>query len=190
MSKALALRPLSSDHLSCEYITSLKAYTVGLDGGAVLDYDLLSLSYDELYGCEQMCKYYSAVGLVNLYSSDRVLDLGCGTGLFYDFLLRLGWDGEYVGVDLSAGMLERAKLRGAQHLIQADGHRLPFRDKTFTHLFSFTVIHHCSPQTILQEASRVTVHQLTISQNSRLGLRLHLKPKMKVGHDEIVTIQP
>lgn len=65
----------------------------------------------------------------------RVLDLGAGTG-------RIGWpfvsaDDDYVGVDLSFGMLrefiERAASRGsrAPRVVQSNGELLPFRDATF-----------------------------------------------------------
>jgi ubiquinone/menaquinone biosynthesis C-methylase UbiE len=65
----------------------------------------------------------------------RVLDLGAGTG-------RIGWpfvsaDDDYVGVDLSFGMLrefiERAASRGslAPRVVQSNGELLPFRDAAF-----------------------------------------------------------
>ena len=58
----------------------------------------------------------------------RLLDLGAGTG-------RIGWPfvaagDDYVGVDLSLGMLRAFAQRlrcAAPRLVQADGHRLPFR---------------------------------------------------------------
>lgn len=56
----------------------------------------------------------------------RVLDVGAGTG-------RIGWPfvaagDDYVGVDLSLGMLRAFTARGgrAPALVQADAHRLPF----------------------------------------------------------------
>jgi ubiquinone/menaquinone biosynthesis C-methylase UbiE len=59
----------------------------------------------------------------------RLLDLGAGTG-------RLGWPfvaagDDYVGVDLSLGMLRAFVRRGSPRLVQADGQSLPFRDATF-----------------------------------------------------------
>jgi SAM-dependent methyltransferase len=66
-------------------------------------------------------------------SSPRLLDLGAGTG-------RIGWPfvaagDDYVGIDLSLGMLqafiERAGRKRVTRLVQADGERLPFRDATF-----------------------------------------------------------
>jgi ubiquinone/menaquinone biosynthesis C-methylase UbiE len=64
-------------------------------------------------------------------SSPRLLDLGAGTGRIGDVFVAAGDD--YVGVDLSLGMLrEFARHDGpAPRLAQADGERLPFGDATF-----------------------------------------------------------
>jgi demethylmenaquinone methyltransferase/2-methoxy-6-polyprenyl-1,4-benzoquinol methylase len=67
-------------------------------------------------------------------SSPRLLDLGAGTGRIGIPFIAAGDD--YVGVDLSFGMLSEFRRRaaewdGAPRLLQADGERLPFRDATF-----------------------------------------------------------
>jgi SAM-dependent methyltransferase len=63
----------------------------------------------------------------------RLLDLGAGTGRFGQAFLAAGDD--YVGVDLSFGMLEefaRCSSSGRRRrLVQADGARLPFADAAF-----------------------------------------------------------
>jgi len=164
--------------------------TLGLDGDAVLGYDLLSLSYDELYGGEQMGKYHTVSRFLDLRKCGRILDIGCGTCLFYEYMTGHGWEGDYVGLDLSAGMLERAKMRGPQHIIQADGHRLPFRDKVFTHVFSFTVIHHCIPEIVQAEAERVSQRLVVISQHRRLGLRLYKRAAAEHGDEEFIVTEP
>jgi SAM-dependent methyltransferase len=60
----------------------------------------------------------------------RVLDLGCGPGRDVEFLTQLGC--QVVGLDLSAGMLTkaRARLPGAD-LVRADLRQLPFAPDTF-----------------------------------------------------------
>ncbi|MDO3701210.1 class I SAM-dependent methyltransferase [Micromonospora sp. C28SCA-DRY-2] len=57
-----------------------------------------------------------------------VLDLGCGPGRDLAFLAGLGLAG--VGLDLSAGMLARARARVSVPLVQGDLLRLPFRPAT------------------------------------------------------------
>jgi ubiquinone/menaquinone biosynthesis C-methylase UbiE len=66
-------------------------------------------------------------------ASPRLLDLGAGTGRIGIPFVAAGDD--YVGVDLSFGMLGAFAQRGgsgrAPRLVQADGEHLPFRDATF-----------------------------------------------------------
>jgi ubiquinone/menaquinone biosynthesis C-methylase UbiE len=63
----------------------------------------------------------------------RLLDLGAGTGRIGRSFVTAGDD--YVGVDLSIGMLREFQRRGSEHgtprLVQADGTLLPFADETF-----------------------------------------------------------
>jgi ubiquinone/menaquinone biosynthesis C-methylase UbiE len=67
-------------------------------------------------------------------SSPRLLDLGAGTGRIGIPFVAAGDD--YVGVDLSFGMLSEFRRRAAEcaaapRLAQADGERLPFADASF-----------------------------------------------------------
>jgi predicted TPR repeat methyltransferase len=97
---------------------------------AGIDYDATSEGYDELYGAEQLRKYWMALRHVDLGGlGGWVVDVGCGTGLLLSFLRGLGCSAEYVGIDVSEAMLVKACLRadGLTHLIQADGNNLPLR---------------------------------------------------------------
>jgi ubiquinone/menaquinone biosynthesis C-methylase UbiE len=72
--------------------------------------------------------------LKSITASPRVLDLGAGSGRIGRAFVAAG--DEYVGVDLSTGMLREfeghaAKLGAPLHLVQADGEQLPFRDSVF-----------------------------------------------------------
>src|SRR3954469_17900523 len=67
-------------------------------------------------------------------ASPRLLDLGAGTGRIGIAFVAARDD--YVGVDLSFGMLSEFKRRAAEcarapSLLQADGERLPFADASF-----------------------------------------------------------
>jgi ubiquinone/menaquinone biosynthesis C-methylase UbiE len=73
----------------------------------------------------------------------RLLDLGAGTGRIGRPFVAAGDD--YVGVDLSLGMLSEFSRRSgekipAPRLVQADGERLPFRDATFDAVLLVQVI--------------------------------------------------
>ncbi len=105
--------------------------------------------YDTRYTEEQTEKYEHILGYLG---RGKTLDNGCGTGLF---LLKLG---EYsVGLDLSSELLNEARSRAKQGLVQADSENLPFRDNVFDSLVSVTVIQNVpSPQTMISESARVT----------------------------------
>jgi ubiquinone/menaquinone biosynthesis C-methylase UbiE len=86
--------------------------------------------------------------------SPRLLDLGAGSG-------RIGWPfvaagDDYVGVDLSLGMLRAFAQRGGARLARADGESLPFRDATFDALMLVQVFGGMSRwRAVLAEARRV-----------------------------------
>lgn len=68
-----------------------------------------------------------AAAALNLTPGDRVLDIGCGTGLSFRHLRRrLGDTGRIVGVDLSEAMLARAARRreAGANLICAEASQL------------------------------------------------------------------
>jgi len=82
------------------------------------------------------------------------LDLGCGTGN----LLALARDNGYtfIGVDLSSGMLKKAKEKGIENLVKADVTRLPFRNDCFDGITSVNVLYQLKePNKFLQEIYRV-----------------------------------
>jgi SAM-dependent methyltransferase len=70
------------------------------------------------------------------------LDIGCGTGET-DQLLE-GRAGSLAGVDVSPGMVERAKRRNpwAEYRAYADGESLPFADASNDVCFAICVFHH------------------------------------------------
>jgi len=88
---------------------------------------------------------------------ERILDLGCGTGLL---LRRLGDREPAVrawGVDLSADMLRVATdRRPALRLAAADAHQLPFQNDAFDAVVSSSSMHHWArPDEVLLEIARV-----------------------------------
>jgi SAM-dependent methyltransferase len=85
----------------------------------------------------------TALGAVNAASRPRLLDLGAGTGRIGAAFVQAGDD--YVGVDLSLGMLREFRRRAvaagaAPRLAQADGVRLPFRDGAFDAVLTIQVM--------------------------------------------------
>ena len=122
-------------------------------------YDVHSSFYDVTFGKLVKRRIEEAIRHMNIADTDRVLDLGIGTGASLNFYPNRG---RIIGVDLSAGMLREARKkigeRGLDHatVFQADAMRLPFGDDTFDHVFISHVISVVSdPIRLVQEAQRV-----------------------------------
>lgn len=96
-------------------------------------------------------------------AGDRVLEVGCGTGVVARDLAALtGRRGVVTAVDTSATLLAHARVlsRGAPggRLVfrRADGHRLPFADGRFDVVVAITVILHVEdPVRVVKEMVRV-----------------------------------
>ncbi|MBT8763117.1 class I SAM-dependent methyltransferase [Desulfohalobiaceae bacterium Ax17] len=86
----------------------------------------------------------------------KLLELGCGTGIFLEFFWEAGFD--VSGIDSSRGMLARARKRLGHrvelHLGRAED--LPFEDNEFDFVAIITVLEFCEhPETVIKEAARV-----------------------------------
>ncbi len=93
-----------------------------------------------------------------LIPGERVLDLGCGNGRFYQVMKDKNID--YIGVDISEKLIEIAKKRFPKAKFQvADALNLPFPDNYFDKVFSIAVLHHIPSKEFrlqsLKEARRV-----------------------------------
>jgi len=107
------------------------------------NYDKMSRYYNLFSGSE---KRFTEAGLLllNIKPTDRILEIGCGTG---HALRRFSSAGRSViGMDLSAGMLAQARRAGSKSgilsasLCQGDAIRFPFKANAFNIIFlSFTL---------------------------------------------------
>ncbi|HEV2372965.1 MAG TPA: class I SAM-dependent methyltransferase [Streptosporangiaceae bacterium] len=83
------------------------------------------------------------------------LDVGCGSGLYFDVLAETGRT--VVGLDRSADQLRIARRR-SRHIVQADAAALPFADATFPTVATLWVSTDVDDFTaVLAEAARVLV---------------------------------
>jgi ubiquinone/menaquinone biosynthesis C-methylase UbiE len=87
----------------------------------------------------------------------RVLDLGCGTGLWRNLFK----DFQYIGADQNAAMIQGAIQRGVdenESFIQVGWDRLPFEDNVFDAVFTSAVLQHNShahKRRVIKEIVRV-----------------------------------
>ncbi len=122
-------------------------------------YDSTAQMYDQRYCEEQEAKYAVALNGLIVRSTDVVLDVGCGSGLFFSHIAKRV--GAVLGLDISRGLLlqakERAKAEGNVFLVLADADHLPFADTLFGSVFAFTILQNLPrPLETLKEIKRVT----------------------------------
>ncbi len=124
------------------------------------------------------------VQLAQIRPDDRVLDVACGTGLVSFVCAPCAR--EVVGVDISPGMLAKARaLRHARevhnvHFVLSEAEHLPFKDGEFDVVVCRLAIHHfVQPEREIREMARVLkvggrlVISDTISSEDEREARLH-----------------
>lgn len=105
--------------------------------------------------------YLSALGDL---SGQRILDVGCGTGVVTrDLARRAGPDGKVAGVDPSPIFVSEAERLAVEHGIEGigfavqDGRSLPYPDAAFDLTTAVTVLCHVPERAaVLRELARVT----------------------------------
>jgi len=101
----------------------------------------------------------------------KLLDIGCGTGMFLEFFWSCGFD--LTGMDKSPDMLalarEKIGHRADLHLGSAE--HLPFEDREFDYVSLVTVLEFTDdPASVLREAARVARKGLVIGFLNRWSL--------------------
>jgi ubiquinone/menaquinone biosynthesis C-methylase UbiE len=111
------------------------------------NYDRLSRWYDILSGSSERPARLRGLQMLDVQLGERLLEIGCGTGeSMFMLASRTGPVGSVFGLDLSAGMLQRAKHKLGRHalnnflLVQGDSFQLPFSNGFFDAIYmSFTL---------------------------------------------------
>jgi len=111
---------------------------------------------------------------VGLQAGDRVLDVGCGTGVVLrDVAARVGRSGHVVGIDPSRRAIAFARALARAHRLPArvtlrvgDGLALPFGAGRFDAVLAVTVaLHVADPEALVREMVRV------VKPDGRVGLQ-------------------
>ena len=109
-----------------------------------VDYDIVARDYarryerNNYYGVERALAAFIATG--SPAGQARVLEVGCGTGHWVQFLRDAGID--VVGLDPSAGMLDVARTIVPGRLIRAAAEALPCLSSSFERVFCVNALHH------------------------------------------------
>lgn len=119
-----------------------------------------AVSYAALISRTKDTSFPTFLDAVKPLHTDRMLDVGCGTGRFAISVAPLV--ANVVGIDLTSAMLEQARRSQAAAQIeniewqQGDVTELPFTDGQFTLVTSRTMLHHVvSPRRVVEEMRRV-----------------------------------
>ena len=126
-------------------------------------FDVQAGQYNHYYRLRTTCgaqkvgrKTHLLIDFGNIKSGCRVLELGCGTGVYTEELARTG--AEVFAVDLSQNMLNIAKQNlNAPNIfyMQSDANKLPFPDKSFDSVVGTYVLQYINLDSCLPEIVRV-----------------------------------
>lgn len=116
---------------------------------------------DEIWGWDTPAGHLRAerraellIKLSLMSAGKKVLELGCGTGIFSDFFKKTG--ASVVVMDVSYNFLLQARKRNLGLIpITGDAGRLPFTKETFDIIVGSSVLHHLELQRCLPEINRV-----------------------------------
>ena len=147
--------------------------------------------YDGQFSEEQKKKYKAALRKSPPYRGGYVLDVGCGTGLFIeDAMLR----SYIVGVDCSKKMIKKAKQKYRSlntAFICADADYLPFMDKVFEVIFSFTLLQNMpEPKMTVQEiysVAKTGAHIVLTGLKKKFTKTSFLQLLKKLSIDEFIN---
>lgn len=94
--------------------------------------------------------------ILNPLSEQRILEVGCGHGLFTERLIRLG--ASVFPFDLCFPLISAANKRKGNHSLQysvASAHLLPFKTNSMDFVVGNAILHHLNVQAALDECHRV-----------------------------------
>ncbi|PKL70390.1 MAG: ubiquinone biosynthesis protein UbiE [Methanomicrobiales archaeon HGW-Methanomicrobiales-1] len=131
-----------------------------------LHYDSIADVYDHHYDHHRGRRYHTHISsqlMRPLPRGGRLLDIGCGTGLFVEKFIKNG--GTAVGLDISGKMISRAHHRcPTSEFILGTGEKIPFCDDSFEAVASLLAFSYVKdPQAMLSESLRVLKPGGTIS---------------------------
>ncbi|MBI2508069.1 class I SAM-dependent methyltransferase [Candidatus Woesearchaeota archaeon] len=98
-------------------------------------YNSISKGYEELHKEEQLKKVNIIKRYLEISKSDRLLDVGCGTGLTTS-----PWKCKKYGIDPAENLLKKARLKDKIIYKKASAEKIPFKSHFFDVVVSITAI--------------------------------------------------
>jgi len=98
-------------------------------------YDDISEGYEELHSEEQLKKIALIKKYIKLKKTDKLLDVGCGTGL-----TTVPWNCKRYGIDPAKKLLEKARNKDSIEYKLAPAENIPYYDNFFDVVISITAI--------------------------------------------------
>ena len=132
--------------------------SIGADEAIRREYGRLASEYDSRWSFYVQTTLDETLKRLTLEPSTRVLDIGCGTGSFFEVISSEYPGIDLVGIDLSVEMLKVASGRPSVQatFVTGKAQALPFCSSSFDTVISCNTFHYWrSPEVCLAEALRV-----------------------------------
>jgi SAM-dependent methyltransferase len=130
--------------------------STGMNIRGRVDYDEIAPTYNMRFGANDLGEIASALlAIARDLKAGSILEAGCGTARWLAALRPL--TPRLFGLDLSTGMLTRARQRDSQlFLSQGKAEQLPFPDNSFDLVYCVNALHHFARQPdFIREARRL-----------------------------------
>jgi len=100
------------------------------------------------------------LNLLQCEEGNKILEVGCGGGIFCHRIKKHLKDAEVTGIDLDSGHIDYAKDKSKElnldcRFLAGDATNLPFENNSFDIVFSHTVASFCEPNAFIYEQKRV-----------------------------------
>lgn len=157
-------------------------------------FDLLAEEWDLQFIAEDLERLSHIVDRIDISPGSDIIDLGCGTGILFDFLRRkVGLEGSVTGVDFSLAMALKAHRNfpfDNVNVVDADVSSMPFADDSFDLAVAFCSFANFSDKEeslaaihrVLKPGSTFYIIQLTSSEELS---EMHRRYGGILEHDEI-----
>ena len=122
-------------------------------------YDEISEGYEELHQEEQLKKIDIIKKHIKIKHSDKLLDIGCGTGITTEL-----WECKRYGVDPAKKLLARARQKDKIEYKLAPAEKIPYPDSYFDVVISITAIQNFKDiEKGLREIKRIGKNKFVLS---------------------------